>query len=146
MNIKIIWKLKNNIQSALVTIDILERNKKIISKKAIVDNNSVTELHIDDDFLCHEYIIKFSRLEPLRSGATTLDTWVIIDKIIIDEFWEFNENNFQSYSYYDKNYYRDAQKNGATWELEKDRFNNVLFFSGSIEHKITIPARNMFWH
>lgn len=145
MNLKIKWLLKNSANPSMATVKLYSESP-IFNKEILVEHNSLTNLEIPDSLHTKEYTLKISRYEKLKPNSTTLENWIIIDKIIVDDFWEFSESNFQSFSYYNDEYYSTALKNGATWELEKHKHNNVLFFSGSIEHKIKFPARTMFWH
>lgn len=146
MNIQIEWKLKNGNQPVFVDVDVLENTQYLIQKKVLVYDNTTTDLNLCTSTANKVYQIILSRHEALAFDQTTHKPWVVINKIIIDDFWEFTESNFPSYTVYDNDYYNDAMKNRATWELEKDYFNNTLFFSGSIQLEITTPVRTMFWH
>jgi hypothetical protein len=146
MNIAIYWKIKNKKKPITVGVKIFNSKDYIYNTKLTIKSESMTNFEIPDFKQNSTYTFSVSRQEILKSNSCTLDAWLVIDKVIIDDFWELSEQNFPSYSYYNNEYYNAVKINGATWELEKYRFNNVLFFNGKIEFSITTPVRTMFWH
>ena len=129
----------------MVNVKVFDQKDYLIDSDFEISNNTSSSITLDDVLERKQYVLSISRHEPMKETNLTLDSWVVIDKIIIDDFWQLNENNFPSYSYYDNNYFNTAKANGATWELEKYRYNNVLFFNGKIDCIISTPIRGMFW-
>lgn len=89
------------------------------------------------------YTLSISRHEPFT--GTTHATWVKIESIRIDEFWEIAQHNHWSKTSYDPDYMSIVSKMENSWELTKDLYNDTLFFNGSISYEITAPVRKMFW-
>ena len=87
--------------------------------------------------------LRISRNEPIIAPSHV--THIRIDRLILDDFWEINCNNDPSFTEYDEDYIEHARNSGASWEITKDRHNNVLFFNGSIRYDIRFPLRSMFW-
>lgn len=148
MNIQIYWNLKNNTVPVNVDVSLIETvpDKIILHDTITVTDNLVSKFDFEKSLQNQNYDLFISRKEPLKDNQTTHDSWVVINKIVIDNFWKFTESNFPSYTLYNTEYYNSAAENGATWEIKKDRFNNVLFFSGSIKLELATPIRNMFWY
>jgi hypothetical protein len=72
-------------------------------------------------------------------------TYVIVEQILIDNFWIIGDNNHWSKTIYEQTYRDHLADKPVTWELSKDLYNNVLFFNGSIVYHITKPIRGMFF-
>lgn len=145
MNIKIFWLLEKPEQTVNINIEIFLKNKKIYSHCEDVVSDSYTKIHVDDLLIKDSYWLKISRKGTLGIGKTVLENYVTIDKIVIDDFWELSSDNFQSITTYDSEYKKLSIENGATWEVQKEYHNNVLFFCGDISTEIKTPVRNMFW-
>lgn len=133
-----------------ISIILSKNNDKTNPLLTVGYNDHIQEFIIGS--LCHEIefdvyprpgSLRISRKESMI-GTSHL-TYVSIDKIILDEFWEINSGNDPSYTEYDEDYVGHAINLGASWELTKKRHNNVLFFNGSIRYDITFPLRSMFW-
>jgi len=73
------------------------------------------------------------------------NTYVIVDQILIDNFWTIGDKNHWSKTIYDQSYIDHLADKPVTWELSKDLYNNVLFFNGSLIYYITKPIRGMFF-
>ena len=133
-----------------ISITLSKNNDKTSPLLTVNYNDHVQQFIMDS--LCHEIKLdvlpqpgplRISRKEPMI-GTSHL-TYVYIDKIVLDEFWEINSGNDPSHTEYDEEYIDAAINKGATWELTKKRHNNVLFFNGSIRYDIIFPLRSMFW-
>jgi hypothetical protein len=73
------------------------------------------------------------------------DTYVVVEQILIDNFWIIGDENNWSKTVYDQKYREHLVDKPVTWELSKDLYNNVLFFNGCLEYHITKPIRGMFF-
>jgi hypothetical protein len=73
------------------------------------------------------------------------DTYVIVDKIVIDNFWVIGEHNHWSETIFNADYIDHLSNKRVTWELDKKLYNNVLYFNGLLRYKITTPVRGMFF-
>lgn len=73
------------------------------------------------------------------------DTYVVVDQILIDNFWIIGDENHWAETIYDQQYRNHLTDKPVTWELSKDLYNNVLFFNGCLEYHIIKPIRRMFF-
>ena len=133
-----------------ISITLSKNNDKTNPLLAVSYNDHVQQFimgslcnKIEFDVLPQPGSLRISRKEPMI-GTSHL-TYVYIDKIVLDEFWEINSGNDPGHTEYDEEYIDAAINKGATWELTKKRHNNVLFFNGSIRYDIIFPLRSMFW-
>jgi hypothetical protein len=116
--------------------------------KAYTIERSTLAIEFDYNLtLAKEYKLVISRDESDLYSTDKLvhDSYIIIDKIIIDDFWEIAEGNHWSKTIYKKEYISHVLDKNHTWELTKDLFNNVLYFNGEIEYTISTPIRGMFF-
>lgn len=135
MNIKIKLR-KTSSQPVTVSIDfqlyLLENIDTVIS----IDRN-----------ITRDYYLEISRFDDslYLSGETTHQTHVIVDSIVIDNFWEINEHNHWSKTIYSRSYINYLSDKPITWELSKDLYNNTIYFNGILQYKISTPIRGMFF-
>lgn len=106
----------------------------------LYDQQQVIELESDTD-------IVISRCDKnlYQTNKLVHDTYIIVEQILIDNFWVIGHNNHWSKTMYDQEYYNYLLDKPVTWELSKDLYNNVLFFNGSLIYHITTPIRGMFF-
>lgn len=136
---QILLKLQTNNNSSIPKIKIICDET---SHEVMCANNTLVELQVDDIFSGVKKL-EICRDEPIV--GTTHKTWVIVNEILIDNYWKITEHNHCSKTIYDNEYLTHAKKLGATWELTKDLYNNVLFFNGRLCYDILFPVRRMFW-
>lgn len=100
------------------------------------------ELELDED-----YILQIVRQEKelYSTDRTVHDSYVIVDEILIDDFWTINDKNHWSKTIYDAEYIQHLADKTTTWECTKDLYNNVLFFNGSLTYTIKTPIRNLYF-
>lgn len=93
------------------------------------------------------YYLEISRFDDslYTTGALIHETHVIVDSITIDNFWEIGDSNHWSKTIYSQSYIDYLADKPVTWELSKDLYNNILYFNGSLQYKISIPIRGMFF-
>lgn len=138
MKIAIVLTKNNNLSNP--TIQVKYNNESMPA--TLVDTQSC--LHIDvDDHPTDDIVLSICRQEPII--GTTHKTWITVNEIVIDDFWVIGNNNHWSETKYDSDYVNYAARLGATWELEKTLYNNLLFFNGELTYKITRPVRKMFF-
>lgn len=92
-------------------------------------------------------VIVISRLDDslYQTNKLVHSTYVVVDQILIDNFWVIGDENNWSKTIYDQEYRNHLADKPVTWELSKDLYNNVLFFNGRLEYHITKPIRGMFF-
>jgi hypothetical protein len=102
-----------------------------------------TVIDIDTD----STVIDISRHDNSLYQTSNLvhTTYVIVEQILIDNFWIIGDKNHWSKTIYEQTYRDHLADKSVTWELGKDLYNNVLFFNGSLIYCITKPIRGMFF-
>jgi hypothetical protein len=118
------------------TVEILINGQQYI----LSDQLQVIELDSDTDIVitrCDKNLYQTAKLVH--------DTYVIVEQILIDNFWIIGHTNHWSKTVYDQEYFDHLKDKPTTWELSKDLYNNVLFFNGSLIYYITTPIRGMFF-
>ena len=138
MKIVITLTKNNNLSNPEIQVNYDDKSMPI----TLVDMQGCIHVEVDDH-PTKDIILSIVRHEPIND--TTHKTWVTVNKIVIDDFWVIGDNNHWSETKYDFDYFEYAKNLGATWELEKTLYNNVLFFNGKLSYKITRPARGMFF-
>jgi hypothetical protein len=118
------------------TVDISINGQQYI----LDDQLQVIELDLDTDI-----IISRCDKNLYQTAKLVHDTYVIVEQILIDDFWIIGHNNHWSKTVYDQEYCDHLKNKPTTWELSKDLYNNVLFFNGSLIYHITTPIRGMFF-
>ena len=113
----------------------------INGQQCILDDlQQVIELESDTDV-----VISRRDKNLYQTAKLVHDTYVIVEQILIDDFWIIDHNNHWSKTVYDQEYCDHLKDKPVTWELSKDLYNNVLFFNGSLVYHITTPIRGMFF-
>jgi hypothetical protein len=99
------------------------------------------------DITTDSSVIVISRLDEslYQTNKLVHDTYVVVDQILIDNFWIIGDENNWSKTIYDQQYRDHLADKPVTWELSKELYNNVLFFNGRLEYYITKPIRGMFF-
>ena len=87
--------------------------------------------------------LRITRDEPFEN--TTHVTWVKVESIKIDDFWEIGDLNHWSKTEYAPEYVRKVQEQDHSWELTADLYNDTFWFNGSLLYEIPVPVRKMFW-
>ena len=133
MNIKITLK-KNAPES--VTININSQPYTLVDQ--------ITTISIDQQL---PSLLEISRndIALYNTDRLTHSTYVIVEQILIDNFWGIGDKNHWSKTRYSQEYIQHLDNKPVTWELSKDLYNNTLFFNGSLEYNITTPIRGMFF-
>ena len=71
---------------------------------------------------------------------------IIIEKVIVDDFWEFNESFYTPIGVLDDDYRNYLEKIGKISLIEKQLvYNTHLFFNGRFEWEIKYPVRRCFF-
>jgi hypothetical protein len=146
MNFKI-KLIKTNITPAVVSIEFLHGNKLLHGEKFFLSGSAdVRSIDYNLD-LGSKYVLRISRNESelYQTDKLVHDSHVIVDSITIDNFWTIGKANHWSKTVYDKKYIDHLRDKPVTWELDKELYNNVLFFNGSLQYTITTPIRKMFF-
>jgi len=114
-----------------------------INLTSYVLTSQQTVIDIDTD----STVIDISRHDNSLYQTSNLvhTTYVIVEQILIDNFWIIGDKNHWSKTIYEQAYRDHLADKPVTWELGKDLYNNVLFFNGSLIYCITKPIRGMFF-
>jgi hypothetical protein len=114
-----------------------------INLTSYVLTSQQTVIDIDTD----STVIDISRHDNSLYQTSNLvhTTYVIVEQILIDNFWIIGDKNHWSKTIYEQTYRDHLADKPVTWEIGKDLYNNVLFFNGSLIYCITKPIRGMFF-
>lgn len=124
----------NKTSNEIVEIAINGQQYTLYNQQQIIELDSDTDIIISR---CDKHLYQTTKLVH--------DTYIIVEQILIDNFWIIDHNNHWSKTVYDQEYCNHLRDKSVTWELSKDLYNNVLFFNGSLIYHITTPIRGMFF-
>lgn len=110
--------------------------------KDMINMKDVVSLLVPDKAIGH-YELRISRDEPF--DGTTHKTWIQVESIMIDNFWQIGKLNHWSKTEYAQEYVSRVQAQDHSWELTAGLYNDTLFYNGSLIYEITAPVRKMFW-
>lgn len=80
-----------------------------------------------------------------QTNKTCHDNRVIVESILIDNFWTIDKRNHWSVTEFDADYIEHVQKYQGTWELKNTLNNDSLYFNGKLVYSITSPIRSMYF-
>jgi len=146
MNFQIFLR-KNNLPSAIIAIELLKDEHMIHYDHFSMIENEIKKTFAIEPSVYDQYTLKISRheLDLYQTDKMIHDSHVIVDKIVLDDFWTIDDKNHWSKTIYDPEYVAHLKDKEVTWELSKDLHNNILYFNGSLDYKISIPIRGMFF-
>lgn len=135
MNIKIYLSKTNN-KDVTVAVD--------MQQHLLTEKQTVISI---DRAIREKYYLEISRCDTSLYKTPNLvhDTYVIVDKIILDDFWIIGDSNHWSETVFETAYLNHLNGKQVTWELDKKLYNNVLYFNGLLRYKFTTPIRGMFF-
>lgn len=91
-------------------------------------------------------IVERNEQELYSTGLSHHDNKIYVDKVVVDDFWEFNNNFYTPTSLLNDDYieYIDKTEDGK-W-IKNTLVNNThLFFNGSLVWDIKYPVRRSFF-
>lgn len=139
---------KTSDASATVAVEFLNANQYMLFYKYFTIDANQIELEFDHELtLDDSYVLKVTRHDHSLYSSDQLvhDSYVIVENIIIDDFWVIGKNNHWSTTVFDTKYIEHLKDKLVTWELSNTVCNNTLYFNGSLEYNITAPIRKMFF-
>jgi hypothetical protein len=133
--------------SATVAVEFLQDDYMLYFEKFSINEPSVKKTFTVDLESDRSYILKVSRHEQelYQTDKLVHDSHLVIDSIVIDDFWTIDSKNHWSKTVYDSAYIKHLKDKSVTWELSKHLHNNILFFNGSLDYNIKTPIRSMFF-
>jgi hypothetical protein len=146
MNFKI--KLRKTAPSpAVLAIEFLQNDYMLHYDHFYLTSDQIEKSFDYDLELDKFYVLRISRHEQefYQTNKLVHDSYVIVEEIMLDNFWTIDHKNQWSKTVYDTKYKHHLNDKPATWELSKDQYNNTLFFNGSLDYSITSPIRGMFF-
>ena len=71
---------------------------------------------------------------------------IYIDKIVVDEFWQFDKDFYPPVTVFNPEYRRHiAEVGSADWIKNSIEYNTDLYFNGRLEWKVKYPVRRCFF-
>lgn len=94
-----------------------------------------------------------TRLNVIRCDETLYKTEsnhhgnkIFVDKVIVDDFWQFDESFYPPVTVFDEAYTEHIKKVGeADWIKDTQINNTHLFFNGRLSWNIKYPVRRSFF-
>tara|TARA_Y100000592_G_scaffold27313_1_gene43389 strand:- start:13935 stop:14378 length:444 start_codon:yes stop_codon:yes gene_type:complete len=132
-------KLESN-PSIIVEFGKEKINETILSKQQIVylknlEHSNDTQLNIIRD---DKELYTTARNHHLNK--------IFVDKVIVDDFWQFDESFYPPVTIFDKEYTQHLERVGEDDWIKNTLNNNThLFFNGRLTWNIKYPVRRSFF-
>ena len=93
-----------------------------------------------------QLIVERDEQELYHTGLSHHENKIIVDKVIVDDFWEFNKNFYTPKSVLSKNYKQYINRfNNAEWIKQNLSKNTHIFFNGTLTWDVKYPVRRTFF-
>ena len=141
MNIEIYLR-KENINSNPEVIlqfgDVIQTQKIINQEQKLymqgLEHNCDTKLSVGRD-----------SKELYHTSRNHHDNKIFVDKIVVDNFWEFNESFYPPTTIFNQEYIDHLDKVGTDEWIKNSVNNTHLFFNGILAWNIKYPVRRSFF-
>ena len=81
-----------------------------------------------------------------KTGNNHHPNKIFVDKVIVDDFWQFDESFYPPITVFDKDYTEHVKKVGEDDWIKDTSINNThLFFNGRLSWNIKYPVRRSFF-
>lgn len=141
MNIEIEFRktiLENNPEVTVRFGDVI-RTFELVAEKQI---ERLTNLEHDKDT---QLIVGRNQKDILESNLTHHSNNICVDKVIVDDFWQFDANFHTPTSILDDDYEKHLDRLGeGAWIKDSLKHNTHLFFNGKLLWDIKYPVRRTF--
>ena len=92
-----------------------------------------------------ELSVRRDSKELYQTSRNHHDNKIFIDKVIVDDFWEFDDSFYPPTTIFDKEYMDHLDKVGTDQWMKNTVNNTHLFFNGRLTWDIKYPVRRSFF-
>ena len=142
MNIKIFLRKENEHNAVPLVVEFGNRvvNEIITEKKQVISLESLE--HTFDTQLS----IARNEHALYETSRNHHNNKIFVDTVIIDDFWELDEEFYPPVTEFDKEYTQHIEKVGKDHWIENSVVNNThLYFNGRLTWDIKYPVRRSFF-
>jgi hypothetical protein len=137
MNIEILLSKISSDTTPEVTIEFADYKRTV----RIVGLNEIVKFDVEHN-KDNQLVVSRSEADLYRTRFNYHTNKVSIDKVIVDDFWEFNSTFYTPHSILDTEYSSHANKVGeGEWISDALVYNTTLFFNGKLVWEIKYPVR-----
>ena len=142
MNIKIFLRKENENDAVPLVI----KFGNTVVNETITEQQQVISL----ESLEHTFDTQLSLVRNEQAlygtGRNHHNNKIFVDRVIIDDFWEFDEEFYPPVTEFDKEYTQHIEKVGKDDWIENSFVNNThLYFNGRLTWDIKYPVRRSFF-